>query len=545
MKLSDRSLQDRALWEKTGVELPRFDRASVIAKTRAAPQWLHFGTGNIFRAFLADLSQRLLDSGDADTGIIAAAPYDTETIDAVYRPYDNLGILAVLKTGKPFWRVLASVTETLAADPSGEDWRRLTEVFCAPSLQMVSFTVTEKGYATNDTHGGLLPAVEADCQEGPGAPATLLGKLAALCYARYCSVGAGEPPPLALVSMDNCSQNGDRLRDGVLLVSRAWEKHGFVPPEFSAWLEDPRRVSFPWTMIDKITPRPDETIRAALEAAGLEGMNITRTKKNTWIAPFVNAEEWGCLVIEDAFPNGRPPLEKAGALFADRETVDRVERMKVGACLNPLHTALAVYGCLLGYTSIHEEMNDPALHALVTRLGYDECLPAVVSPGIIDPGEFLRQVLEERFPNPFIPDTPQRIACDTSQKLPVRLGGALKSWLRRRPGAEMEPLVAIPLVYAGWCRYLMGIDDQGNPFEPSPDPLLPRLRAVVEGIGLGGAPSAAEAVERLRPILSDSALFGVNLYEAGLAERVAAYFTELRAGPGAVRNTLRKYVKGE
>ena len=81
----------------------------------------------------------------------------------------------------------------------------------------------------------------------------------------------------------------------------------------------------------------------------------------TYVAPFVNAEETEYLVIEDAFSNGRPELEKGGLMFTNRETVDKVERMKVCTCLNPLHTCLAIFGCLLGYRKISDEMNDPEL----------------------------------------------------------------------------------------------------------------------------------------------------------------------------------------
>ena len=43
-------------------------------------------------------------------------------------------------------------------------------------------------------------------------------------------------------------------------------------------------------------------------------------------------------------------------------------------------------------------------------------------------------------------------------------------------------------------------------------------------------------------ILKDKRIFGVDLYEVGLAEKVLQYFNELIAGKGAVRATLKKYV---
>ena len=91
------------------------------------------------------------------------------------------------------------------------------------------------------------------------------------------------------------------------------------------------------------------------------------TSKNTYISSFVNAEQTQYLVIEDLFPNSRPSLEKVGVIFTDRETVDKVEKMKVCTCLNPLHTILAIYGCLLSYTSISEEMKDKHLKGFIQK----------------------------------------------------------------------------------------------------------------------------------------------------------------------------------
>ena len=125
-------------------------------------------------------------------------------------------------------------------------------------------------------------------------------------------------------------------------------------------------------------------------------MSPVITNRNTYIAPFVNAEAPQYLVIEDNFPNGRPPLEKAGVYMTDRDTVNKTERMKVTTCLNPLHTALAVYGCMLGYKKIADEMGDPELKKLVELIGYKEGLPVVTDPKILDPKKFIDEVVGER-----------------------------------------------------------------------------------------------------------------------------------------------------
>jgi fructuronate reductase len=294
-------------------------------------------------------------------------------------------------------------------------------------------------------------------------------------------------------------------------------------------------------MIDKITPRPDEGVRQSLEALGFTDTQGQITAKNTYVAPFVNAEETQYLVIEDAFPAGRPALEKAGVLFTGRDTVDRVEKMKVCTCLNPLHTALAVFGCLLGFTKISAEMRDRDLVKLVEIIGYKEGLPVVVDPGLLSPKRFIDQVLQVRFPNPFMPDTPQRIAADTSLKIPIRFGETLKAYLSD-PKRNVRDLKLIPLVFAAWIRYLLGVDDRGDAFTVSPDPLYDTLYPMVSGIHLG---QRGPFHRELEPILSDPRIFGVNLYEAGLGEPVEAYFEELLAGPGAVRETLRRYTADE
>jgi fructuronate reductase len=290
-------------------------------------------------------------------------------------------------------------------------------------------------------------------------------------------------------------------------------------------------------MIDKITPRPAESVEAELEKLGIEDMAPVVTSKHTFIAPFVNAEGPQYLVIEDKFPNGRPALEKAGVYLTDRETVNKVERMKVTTCLNPLHTALAVYGCVLGYNLIADEMKDKELRELVHRIGPVEGMPVVTDPGILSPETFVNEVINERIPNPFMPDTPQRIATDTSQKVGIRYGETIKSYVAKY--GDAKKLEAIPLAIAGWLRYLLGVNDQGEAFERSSDPMLESLTEAVKGIELGKPETVGD---KLKPILSNENIFGSDLYAVGLGEKIEELFKEEIAGKGAVRATLVKYL---
>ena len=286
-------------------------------------------------------------------------------------------------------------------------------------------------------------------------------------------------------------------------------------------------------MIDKITPRPADSITRTLTEEGFEDMAPVQTEKHTYIAPFVNAEVPQYLVVEDRFPNGRPALEKAGVYMTDRETVNKTERMKVTTCLNPLHTALAVYGCLLGYTLIADEMKDPDLKRLVERIGYVEGLPVVTDPGILSPKAFLKEVLEQRLPNPFMPDTPQRIACDTSQKVPIRFGETIKSRLADETADLLE---GIPLAIAAWLRYLLAVDDEGKPMEVSPDPMRETLQEALSAVKFGD-PDSAEGV--LRPILANTVVFAADLTKTPLAGKIEEAFREMLV-PGGVRKSLKR-----
>lgn len=535
MKLNINSLKDTSFWSGVDISVPKYDIEAVARNTKEAPIWVHFGIGNIFRMFIGGLQDTLLNEGLADKGIVCVETFDYDIVDKIYNPFDNLVLGVTLKAdGNTERKVIGSLSEAIAADSSKvEVWDRLKEIFINPSLQMVSFTVTEKGYALKGSNQQFLPYVIPDLENGPKSPKGAMAVVTALLYERFLKGAA----PIAVVSMDNCSHNGEKLFDSVLTVAKKWQERGFVGADFIDYLSDEKRVSFPWSMIDKITPRPANAITKELSELGIENMDPIITDKKTYIAPFVNAEGPQYLVIEDNFPAGRPALEKAGVYFTDRETVNEVERMKVTTCLNPLHTALAVYGCLLGYESIASEMNNQLLKDLVYGIGPGEGMEVVCDPKILSPEDFVNEVLTQRLTNAFIPDTPQRIATDTSQKVGIRYGETIKSYVKKYGDARR--LKYIPIAIAGWLRYLLAVDDKGNEMERSSDPMLSELTGYVSNIKLGET-DADKIHAALQPILSNETIFGSDLYKAGIGEKIEDIFKAEILEVGAVETTLRK-----
>ena len=137
-----------------------------------------------------------------------------------------------------------------------------------------------------------------------------------------------------------------------------------------------------------------------------------------------------------------------------------------------------------------------------------------------------------------LPDTPQRIATDTSMKIPIRFGETIKSYYNS-PDRDVNDLIFIPLAIAAWLRYLLGVNDKGETMEVSADPQLEDLQTKLSGIVYNDVNTYNG---QIKDILSNENIFAINLIDAGLSDKIENMFKEMLK-EGAVRDTLHKYVK--
>ena len=496
--------------------------------TFAAPNWLHIGSGNIFRSFIADIAQKIIAKNGSNKGVIVADPYDGEIIEKIYKPYDNLFLSSILNPNGEFsLKLICSVTEALAPNLTQQDLDRFFHCFSESSLQIVSLSVTEKAYELYDINGNFLPWLVNDLKNGINKANGILSLLLRGLLKRFETCKT----PLTFLAFDNCYHNGDKLKNSIQTLAAIFYKENKISKDFYDWILS-NNLSFPLSMIDKITPHPTKQVQEELKKRGFSNTEIIKTTKNSVVAPFVNSEPAAYLVIEDAFPNGRPQFEKAGVIITTRENVILCENMKIETCLNPLQTALAIFGILFEYKYISDCVADPILNKLIIKMA-EEGMAVVKDPHVINPHNFVNEVIKLRLPNPFIYDQPYRIATDSTNKINIRCGLTIKKYAKAN--LDKNGLVAIPLVIAGFIRYLQGKSDLGSPYKLASDLKIDYLNQIAKDLNNENSDKA------LNEILTNKEIIGCDLKKEGMYETIKKMFLQMQNKNG-VRSTLTQFL---
>ncbi|WP_273804861.1 D-arabinitol 4-dehydrogenase [Providencia rettgeri] len=381
--------------------------------------WMHIGAGSFHRAHQAWYLHRLIAQGD-DSWSIALGNIRNDAnalLDNLAKQNGEYTLETVSPEGERHYEKITSVRKILHWD---ENLSQLVEQGRDKATRVIAFTVTEAGYYLTPQHelDAQQPDIKADLS---GKMTTIYGALTEILRARLAAHGE----PVTLLNCDNLRHNGERFRHGFLSFLQLKGED-----ELYQWVKDHTRS--PNTMVDRITPRPTPDV-------------AERVKEHTgWDdkAP-VMGEAFIQWVIEDDFINGRPALENV-----DVEMVESVlpwEEAKI-RILNASHSCIAWAGTLIGLSFIDDSTRELPIKQMAWNYVTQDVIPSL-SPSPLDLEQY-RDVVLDRFSNPYIKDTNQRVAADGLSKIPGFITPTLQEcYQRNQVPAATAVLPALFFVY--------------------------------------------------------------------------------------------------
>ena len=398
---------------------------------------LHLGLGSFHRAHQAVYLHQLIQSGDSSWTLAAGntRPDMAETLAALAAQGGAYTLETISPAGEHRYERITSIRQVI---PWTADLAGLVACGADPATRIISFTVTEAGYyldAANRLDLSNFADLRADvdaARAGQPGP-TIYAALTAILRERMRQ-GSG---PVTLLNCDNLRHNGDRSRAGLL--------------EFIALIGDTAlfdwvqaHTTSPNAMVDRITPRPTPVVRERVKAAtGVDD------------AAAVMGESFIQWVIEDRFAAGRPAWEKVGVQMVP--SVDAYEEAKI-RLLNATHSCVAWAGTLVGYQFIHEGTQDPVIRQMAHDYVTHDTIPVLDTPEHPCPIDLpqYRDVVLDRFANPAICDTNQRVAMDGFSKIPGFIAPTIRQRLAR--GEGISSVAMLPALFLAFLqRWHLGL----------------------------------------------------------------------------------------
>jgi D-arabinitol 4-dehydrogenase len=388
---------------------------------------LHLGLGSFHRAHQAVYLHELQQLGPCDWSLAGGniRPDMADTIAALQSQNGQYTLETITPQGQHHYNRITSIQRVFAYQ---DDLAPLVDCAADPATRIVSFTVTEAGYyldAKNHLDWDTFADLRADLEAVRAGQAghTIYGALTTLLRARM-SAGAGA---VTLMNCDNLRHNGDRSRGGLLQFIEA-----LGDTKLLAWVN--AHTTSPNAMVDRITPRPTPDVAERVKAA------------TGWDdgAP-VMGESFIQWVIEDNFINGRPDWERAGVEMV--ASVQPYEEAKI-RLLNATHSCIAWAGTLAGFLYIHEGTLHPAIRQMAHEYVTNDAIP-VLLPCPIDLEKY-RDVVLDRFSNPAIQDTNQRVAMDAFSKIPGMIAPTIRDRLKR--GETIHSVAMLPALFLAYLQ---------------------------------------------------------------------------------------------
>lgn len=450
--------------------VPTYDRSALVRGV------VHMSVGSFHRSHQAMYFDELAERGLGDGWGLTGVGLHRREMQEVLSSQDGLYTVVARGRDGDRARVVGVITRYLFAP---DEATAVLATLADERTRLVTLTITAGGYKVDAETGAFAatdPAVVADLAD-PARPGSALGYLVEALDRRRRAGSA----PFTVLSCDNLPGNGVVTRTAVVAFARLRDEG------LARWIDE--HVAFPSSMVDRITPHTTPEDRDEIER--MLGVG------DRWPVITEPYSQW---IVEDAFSNGRPPLDEVGVQFVS--DVRPYSLMKT-RLLNASHSALGYLGSLAGHERTHDAMGDPVFAAYVERMMGEEIVPLLPPVPGIDLDAY-RQALGERLRNPAIGDRLARLCRNGSTKVP---GHVLSSIREAR--ATGRPHGLLTLAVAGWCRHLRGTDARGRPVTID-DPLADRLRALAV---TGGCDP--------RPLLAEQAIFGSLGADPAFAEALA------------------------
>lgn len=357
---------------------------------------LHLGLGRFHRGHQAVYYQKMSALGDSGWGVISCSMRSADACEQMRKVNLKYPVIELSeKNSKLTW--IESIQEVYSAH---DELSKVMEAFLLPQLEIISLTITEKGYCL-DSNGVLdlnHPKIKHDLLH-PQRPESAIGILVLGLKNRMDHSLSG----LTILSCDNLRANGNKLENAVHSYLEALKN-----TQTLLWINE--EVSFPNTMVDRIVPAlTPEKVQSLETEHGLKDSELIAT------------EEFCQWVIEDNFKFSRPPWEKVGVQFVS--DVKPYEEMKL-RLLNASHSYLAYAGLNRGYSFVHEAIADKELQNDILKLLITEVAPTLQIPKEVNLKEYLQKLIV-RFQNNKLPHQLRQIAMDGTQKLPQRFFSTL------------------------------------------------------------------------------------------------------------------------
>lgn len=471
---------------------------SSYERSRVSVGIVHFGVGGFHRSHQAMYIDRLMSNGQAlDWGICGVGVLEGDKCmhDTLIEQDCLYTLILKYPDGTQVPHTIGSIIDHLYAPDAPS---AVLDILSAPSTRIVSLTVTEGGYNTDDATGQFRsddPLALYDA-ENLDRPVTAFGFIVeALRRRREAGIA-----PFTVMSCDNLPHNGAVACNSVVSQAR------LTDGKLADWILE--NVSFPDSMVDRITPATTDADRKDLHDKF--GIN------DKW--PVI-AEPFTQWVLENSFTDGRPPFEDAGVQIVPN--VDPYELMKL-RLLNGSHQSLAHWGRLLGLEYGHDAAVDSDVAAFTRRYLEQEAVPTLLPvPGVSVPDYI--DTLFERFSNRYIADPLARLAEDASDRMPKFVIPTIRENLAAGRSASLGIAIC-----AAWALGMQGIASDSSPVRVQ-DKAWERIEGLVCAQGKGD----------LTAFLHDRRIFGELEENEEFVEEFARYLSEIEIkGPRAVMQTL-------